>query len=62
MVLLERARSEQPEARDLLADPAIDYVLRDPSEREIARTFARRDLLDLALASTGALVAAALLG
>jgi Rieske Fe-S protein len=62
VILLERARSDQEEVRSLVGDPAIDYVLADPSEREIARTFARRDLLDLALASTGALVAAALLG
>lgn len=62
VLLLERARSDQEEVRDLVADPAIDYVLADPSEREIARTFARRDMLDLALLSTGALVAAALLG
>lgn len=62
VLLLERARADQEEVRDLVSDPAIDYVLADPSEREIARTFARRDLLDFALASTGALVAAALLG
>jgi nitrite reductase/ring-hydroxylating ferredoxin subunit len=62
VLLLERARADQEEVRELVADPAIDYVLADPSEREIARTFARRDLLDFALASTGALVAAALLG
>lgn len=62
VLLLERARGDQAEVKDLVADPAVDYVLADPSEREIARTFARRDLLDFALASTGALVAAALLG
>lgn len=62
VLLLERARSDQEEVKDIVADPAVDYVLADPSEREIARTFARRDVLDLALASTGALVAAALLG
>jgi Rieske Fe-S protein len=62
VLLLERARSDQPEVRDLAVDPAVDYVLHDPSEGEIARTFARRDILDFALASTGALVAAALLG
>lgn len=62
VILLERAKSGQEEVQGLVSDPAIDYVLHDPSEREIARTFARRDLLDLALASTGALCAAALLG
>ena len=62
VILLERAKSGQEEVQGLVSDPAIDYVLHDPSEREIARTFARRDLLDLALASTGALAAAALLG
>jgi len=62
VVLFERARSDQPEVKDLVEDPAIDYVVRDPSEREIARTFTRRDLLDLAVGSTGLLVAGALLG
>jgi nitrite reductase/ring-hydroxylating ferredoxin subunit len=62
VVLLERARGDVDEVRGLAEDPAVDYVLRDPSEGEIARMFARRDLLDLALAATGALVAAALLG
>jgi arsenite oxidase small subunit len=62
VVLVERARPEQDEVKDLVADPAVDYVLADPSEREIARTFARRDLLDLALASTGVMVLGALFG
>jgi Rieske Fe-S protein len=62
VILLERARGDQGEVSQIASDPAVDYVLRDPSEREIARTFARRDLLDLALCATGALAAAALLG
>jgi len=62
VLLLERARSGQEDVKDIVEDTAVDYVLADPSEGEIARTFARRDLLDLALASTGVLVAAALLG
>lgn len=62
VILLERAKSGQEEVQGIVSDPGVDYVLADPSEREIARTFARRDLLDLALASTGALAAAALLG
>lgn len=62
IVLLERARPDQEDVQGITSDAAVDYVLRDPSEREIARTFARRDLLDFALLSTGALVAAALLG
>jgi Rieske Fe-S protein len=62
VLLLERARGDQPEMREVASDPAVDYVLHDPSEGEIARTFPRRDLLDFALASTGTLVAAAFLG
>lgn len=42
----------------LLADPAIEYALQDPSPEELARLFARRDLLKLALGTTGALAAA----
>lgn len=42
----------------LLSDPAIEYALEDPSAEELARLFARRDLLKLALGTTGALAAA----
>jgi len=55
---LEQARADQPESAALLGDPAIDYVLRDPSETEIARIFSRRSLLHVALGGTGVLAAA----
>ncbi len=60
-ILVARLRSDDAEAAALLDDPAIEYVLRDPSETEIARIFSRRTMLNLAIGSTG-LVSAALLG
>jgi len=60
-ILLDRANSAQPELAPLLADPAIDYVLRAPSEDEIGRVFSRRDLLHFSLASTGVLAGAVLM-
>jgi cytochrome b6-f complex iron-sulfur subunit len=62
VVRLERAHSDAPEMAPILDDPAVDYVLRSPTEREIARLFSRRDLLNVSLATTGALTAAAVLG
>jgi len=62
VLLLEHARGDQPEFSEIVADPAIDYVLRDPTESEIARIFSRRDLLNFALASTGVLGGALVLG
>jgi len=58
---VERLRGDDAESAPLLDDPAIEYVLRDPSEAEIARIFSRRTMLHLAIGSTG-LVSAALLG
>jgi len=60
-IVVARLRGDDAEATALLDDPAIDYVLRDPSEAEIARIFSRRSMLNLAIGSTG-LVSAALLG
>src|SRR5512147_339925 len=37
----------------LAADPAIDYALRGVSREELARIFSRRELLSVALVSTG---------
>jgi cytochrome b6-f complex iron-sulfur subunit len=54
-------RDDDPAAGPLLDDPAIDYVLRNPSEAELARIFSRRTMLNVAIGSTG-LVSAALLG
>jgi len=62
VLLLERARPDQEQLKPLLEDPAVEHVLRNPSEREIARMFSRRALLDLALLSTGAVAAATVLG
>jgi cytochrome b6-f complex iron-sulfur subunit len=62
VLLLDRARADQPDLMPVLDDPAVEHVLRDPSEREIARIFSRRDLLDLALLTTGVLAAGALVG
>lgn len=58
---IRRASGEEPELKPLMADEAVDYVLRDPSEAEMSRLFSRRDLLDLSLATTGLLVGGALL-
>lgn len=62
VLLLENARIEKEALRDLREDPAVDYLLQSPTPGEISRIFTRRDLLDLALVTTGALAAAALLG
>lgn len=60
-IVVARLRSDDAEAATLVDDEAIDYILRDPSEAEIARIFSRRSMLNLAIGSTG-LVSAALLG
>jgi cytochrome b6-f complex iron-sulfur subunit len=60
-ILVSRLRSDDVEAAALLDDPAIEYVLRNPSEEEVARIFSRRSMLNLAIGSTG-LVSAAMLG
>ena len=60
-IVVARVRGDDVEAAPLLDDPAIDYILRDPSEAEITRIFSRRSMLNVAVGSTG-LVSAALLG
>jgi len=60
-IVVARVRGDDAEAAPLLDDPAIDYILRDPSEAEVTRIFSRRSMLNLAIGSTG-LVSAALLG
>lgn len=59
-ILLERANASEAALAPVLSDPAVDYVLADPSEDEIGRVFSRRDLINFSLASTGVLAAAAL--
>jgi cytochrome b6-f complex iron-sulfur subunit len=44
----------------LAADPAVEYVLANPSREEISRVFSRRDLLTVALWGTGVMAAACL--
>lgn len=61
VLLVPRAAANQEELVPLADDPAVEYVLRDPTEREIGRLLSRRDVLDAALAGTGLLTAAAVL-
>lgn len=60
--LLDDIRGDPQVLAPALDDPAVEYVIKSPSEREIARLFARRELLDLALASMGLLAGAAVIG
>ncbi|MHC4341217.1 MAG: QcrA and Rieske domain-containing protein [Planctomycetota bacterium] len=62
VLFIEDSVPETGELDFLADDPAVDYVLTTPSADEIARIFSRRDLLDLALAGTGLVAAATLLG
>ena len=62
VLLLEKTRADQEDWQDLVGDPAVEYVLRDPSVDEITRVFSRRDLLNLSLTTTGLLAAVVLLG
>ncbi len=59
-ILLDRANATQEEMAPVLSDPAVDYVLHDPSEDEIGRVFSRRELLHFSLVSTGVIATAAL--
>lgn len=61
ILLITRARANPEEVAALAEDPAVEYTLSNPSEKEIARLFSRRDILDLALGGTGLLAGAALL-
>jgi Rieske Fe-S protein len=60
--LLDEIRGDVQVLAPALDDPAVEYVLKSPSEREIARLFARRELLDLAVGAMGLLAGAAVLG
>ena len=61
VILVERAVVGAEDVKELTQDPAVAYALRDPSPREIGRLFSRRDVLNLSLAGTGILAAAAVL-
>jgi len=62
VLLFEPTQGGEPALEELEADPAVEYVLRNPSSAEFARIISRRDLLDLALTGTGFMAAVALLG
>lgn len=62
VIHLDRVRRGDAALDPIRSDPAVDYLLDDPSESEISRLFSRRDLIDLSLLSTGVLAAAAVLG
>jgi len=62
VLLLETPPAEPAVLAALLADPAVDYVLSDPTREELARIFSRRDLLKLALTTTGLMAAAVTAG
>jgi cytochrome b6-f complex iron-sulfur subunit len=59
-ILMDRANSAEPDLKPVIDDPAVEYVLRAPSEDEVGRVFSRRDLLHFSLASTGIIAGAAL--
>ncbi len=61
VLLLGRATGNAEDVKPVVDDPAVEYVLRDPSESEITRVFSRRDLLNLSLATTGLMVAGVVL-
>jgi Rieske Fe-S protein len=61
VLLVEGRPGDTALVEGLSADAAVDYVLRDPSAAEVRRIFSRRDLLKVALATTG-LMAAGVVG
>ncbi|MCB9898572.1 MAG: Rieske (2Fe-2S) protein [Planctomycetes bacterium] len=56
------ARKDAADTASIQMDAAVDYVLDDPPPDELQRMFARRDLLDVAIAATGVLAAGCVLG
>ena len=62
VVHLEGARKDAADLAAIQMDAAVDYVLDDPPPDELQRMFARRELLDVAIAATGVLAAGCLLG
>ena len=57
VLLVEGAPGDTALAAGLSADPAVEYVMRDPSRAEVSRIFSRRDLLKVALTTTGIMAA-----
>ena len=62
VLLFEPTQGADAELERLAGDPAVEYVLRNPSPAESTRIISRRELLDLALAGTGFMAAVAVLG
>lgn len=63
--LVLQVRGAAPDAPGLDAlrdDPAVEWVLADPSPEESTRMFSRRELLDAALVSTGVISVGCLAG
>jgi cytochrome b6-f complex iron-sulfur subunit len=59
LALLVESTPASSEAIAALADdPAVEYVLRNPSREEVRRIFSRRELLTVALWGTGVMAAA----
>jgi Rieske Fe-S protein len=56
------AAPDAPGLDELRGDPGVEWVLADPSPEESGRMFSRRELLDVALVSTGVISAGCLLG
>jgi len=59
-LLVESTPASADAIAALADDPAVEYVLRNPSRAEITRIFSRRELLSVALWGTGAMAAACL--
>ena len=62
VLLIDAAPGDPAEQARLSADPAVEYLLDGPSPDEVARLVSRRDLLGVALATTGAMAAGAAAG
>jgi cytochrome b6-f complex iron-sulfur subunit len=58
LLLLDGVRPDDAAVARLAQDSAFEYALRDPSPAEVERLVSRRDLLEVALVTTGALAAA----
>jgi cytochrome b6-f complex iron-sulfur subunit len=62
VVLFEGSPADPQALVRLIEDPAVEYVLRNPSREQITRIFSRRDLLGIALTTTGLMAAGCILG
>jgi Rieske Fe-S protein len=62
VLLFDGSGSDPAALARLVEDPAVEYVLRNPSREQISRIFSRRDLLKVALGATGLMAAGCVLG